>query len=135
MIKQVFAPYTEWEDWKNGMYRDVSKSEHERLVGLAAKLLSDAGSLLDAMNTTVAQWRVSAVVNLTDPTKNHRPWLGQAACCYVHKCTEVAVREAWNSLSIEVQAEANAQADIAFELFKQSAETNKQLRFRFETCQ
>lgn len=135
MIKQVFAPYTEWEDWRNGMYRDVSKADHERLVGLAAMLLSDTDALLDAMNATVNEWRVSAAVNLTDPTKNHRPWLGQAACCYVHQCTEVAVREAWNTLDSRVQAEANNQADIAFDLFKQSVDTNKQLKFRFETCQ
>lgn len=129
MIKQVYAPYTQWEDWQNGMYRDVSKDENARLVSLAVELLTNPSQLKLAMQEAVRDWRVAAAVNLTDLTKNHRPWLGQAACCIRHRCTEIAVREAWNSLSSEAQKMANLQADQVFEVF--ISERSTQLTFGF----
>jgi hypothetical protein len=131
MIRQFFAPYTQWEDWQNGMYRDVGRTEHESMVANAAKLLSNAESLKNAMTRAVNDWPISAAVNLTDQTKNHRPWLGQAACCIEFGCTETSVREAWNSIGADLQRIANKQADDVFSIFCETVDDTKQLSFRF----
>lgn len=127
MIKQVYAPYTQWEDWQNGMFRNVSKFEFEELKQRAFGLLADHVQLLAAMQRCVNEWPVSASVNLTDKTLNHRPWLGQAACCIARQCTEDATRAAWSMLSIEQQRDANAQADL---VFKNYLITNDTTRFQ-----
>jgi len=130
MSKQEFAPYYLWEDWQNGMYRDTTTDEHARLVESAAELLCCEQELEKFMLSVVAEWSVSASVNLTDDSSNHRPWIGQAACCMARGCTEIATREAWGKIGSESQKKANAAADRAFRVFKDSR--SNQLVFNFE---
>jgi hypothetical protein len=62
------------------------------------------------MQAVVDTWAIAASVNLTNLQQNRRAWLGQAACCLEHKCPEDVTREAWNTLSEDVQRSANAVA-------------------------
>jgi hypothetical protein len=113
-IKQVFAPYTQWEDWKLGMYRNArSAQEYDRMVTDSISLLKSSGLLL-SMRKACELMPVSAKVNLTNADANHRPWLGQSACLIECGANEVAVREAWSMLSAEEQAFANNCADKVF---------------------
>lgn len=131
MIRQVYAPYTEWEDWKNGMFRNVDRVEFERLKQSAFELLSSPAELLEAMRLAVDQWPIAAAVNLTDRSINHRPWLGQSACCIARRCTEDATRAAWALLNSDLQRNANAQADIVYEQYKEKIDTERQLWLEF----
>jgi prophage antirepressor-like protein len=116
-IKQFFAPYTQWEDWKLGMYRNAKSSqEHERMVAESVALLKSK-DVLQAMRKACESMPVSAKVNLTNADANHRPWLGQSACLLSCGANEVAVREAWSKLSLSEQAFANDCADRVFNDF------------------
>ena len=118
-IKQFFAPYTQWEDWKLGMYRNAKSSEDfARMVYESAELLKSP-EVLTAMRKACASMPVAAKVNLTNADANHRPWLGQSACLIMCNANEVAVREAWCALSMEEQAFANRCADrVYFEFLR-----------------
>ena len=48
-MKPDFRPYTEWEDYKAGMYGDASESDREHLTGVAVALLADQHRLVAAM--------------------------------------------------------------------------------------
>jgi hypothetical protein len=52
-------------------------------------------------------WPVAARQALRYMESGRNAWLGQATCCYAHGATSAETRQAWGSLSDEVQREAN----------------------------
>ena len=109
--RQVFHPYTSWEDWQAGMWQvpaDVT-AEMEQ----AAHILGDPQVFLSAARAMLLEWPNAAEQHLTDMAQNQRAWVGQAACCHLAGITEQATRLAWWTLTPDEQYTANAIADQA----------------------
>lgn len=112
-MKQIFHPYTEWEDFKNGMWRKVSKIEEERMLPIAIEFTGDHEKYGAAMMEVIKSWVKSCQHNLTDENINQQAWIGHAACCFKLGLPEYIVRAAWGYLTKEQQDKANQMADRA----------------------
>lgn len=141
-INQVFFHYTQWEDYKNGMYRIFSGTDNERLglVSSARELLGNPEQLLHEMVTVAFEWPISASVNLSNASRNRQAWLGQAACCHFSGCPEELTREAWNTITQDQQKAANDVADrvsLAWERKYKNDYGSRQIRLweEKEQCQ
>lgn len=129
-MKADWRPYTEWEDWQAGMYRDSSAGDRESLVAAAAGLLADQNRLASAMRGVTVEWRFAAEANLHEPP-NNRAWLGQAACCYAAGVPEELTRAAWGLLTDDQRHAANRVADRVIEEWKYRTRRNPQMEFTF----
>lgn len=109
-MKQIFYPYTVWEDYKNGMYNEDKNNRNER-VTLAVNLLSNPPKLYQAMKRVTTEWTYATEQVLTDPNMNHQAFLGQAACNIGEGVKEDETREAWGRLTNEQRYKANKIAD------------------------
>lgn len=125
-MKPDLRPYTEWEDFQAGMYRDAHSSEREPMTELAASLLSDANRLVAAMRSVTVEWRLSAEANLHE-LPNNRAWLGQAACCYTSGVPEELTRAAWGRLTDQQRITANRVADQVIDEWRYRTRRNPQM--------
>ena len=125
-MKADLRPYTEWEDFQAGMYRDAALAEREPLTGAAAALLSDQHRLLSAMRSVTTEWRLAAEANLHEPP-NNRAWLGQAACCYSAGVPEELTRAAWGRLTDSQRVAANRVADQVIDEWRYRTRRNPQM--------
>ena len=127
MIKQIYHPYWLWEDFKNGMWRKLTKEEESELLPQVIEFTGNHELYGGAMFEVIREWKYSCEHNLSDLNVNRRAWLGHAACCFKHGWPEYLVREAWNQLTSDQQFKANTMADNAireWELkYKKHAET------------
>jgi hypothetical protein len=130
-MKADWRPYTEWEDYQAGMYRDATATERAVMATNAAGLLADTLRLTAAMRAVATEWRFAAEANLHEPP-NNRAWLGQAACCYAAGSTEDATRQAWGMLTDGQRAAANAVADRVISEWKYRTKRNPQMEFCFD---
>ena len=121
-MRQKYYHYKMWEDWKNGMYRNVGREEKIPLIKAARELLSDPIRLFKVMSNVVRDWKISAEVNLTNLGENRRAWLGQAACCYACNVPEDLTRAAWNMLDLDIRIRAN---EVATRVIKNWEGENK----------
>ena len=112
MGKRVYTHFEEWEDWKAGLYRAVPAALFDTLRDQAATLLADPTGLQYSMSAVVNEWPISARVVFTNPSRNHRAWLGQAACCHHPTAPEYVTKAAWRTLTPQQQGRANSVADI-----------------------
>lgn len=127
-IKQVYYPFTEWEDYKNGMY---ATSNDEKLIKYATNLLCDKVIFYRKAKEMVSEWKISAEVNLTNLSTNRKSWIGQATCCYVHKVPESLTRLAWNSMHVHQQKSANSVAEKIIKEWESNYLDNEQERIKF----
>jgi hypothetical protein len=111
MPEQVFHPYTTWEDWQAGMWRQPLNPTAE--MGQAVHILSSPSVFLDAARRMLRDWPNAAEHNLTDLGQNRRSWVGQATCCHLARIPETSTRLAWWTLSAAEQVAANQVADQA----------------------
>jgi len=113
-MKRIFHHYKNWEDWHDGLYRlSISSADmaEEIIISRAARLLSEPDALLLAMTRVIDEWKIAAEVNLSNPSRNRRAWLGQAACCFLCGAPEDLTKLAWHRLSDAERDLANAIAD------------------------
>jgi len=110
-LRQVFAPYYEWEDFLNGMYDSHSRKDERELIAMAKGLLCDDGGFYSTCRRVVSFWKVATAVNLTNVSCNRRAWLGQASCNLEFGVPEILTRVAWNSMTEKDQLSANGVAD------------------------
>jgi hypothetical protein len=108
VFEQVFHPYTEWEDYRAGMWRCVVVDDE---AAAAVAILGDPDTFYGAATDMVAAWPNAAEHNLTNREQNRRAWIGQAACCYLTGASEAATRLAWWLLLLAERDAANAVAD------------------------
>lgn len=127
----IYKPYTQWEDWKCGMYRHIPSSQIAGYVVKSVSLLSDQVRLLSEMSSVCDEWSNSALTHLLGDMQHHRSWLGQAACCHSHGANEECTRLAWCELSQSEQRDANAVADFVYESFL-TKHGSSQLMLAFE---
>lgn len=125
-MRNSVRPYTEWEDYKAGMYQESSPEHRGQLIAAAALLLADQHKLLAAMRSVTIEWRVASDANLHE-YPNNRAWLGQAACCYATGATEDLTRSAWGVLTDQQRVLANAVADQVIDEWRRRTRRNPQL--------
>lgn len=114
-IERKYYPYTQWEDYKAGMWRDVSKDNEEWYFQKALKFTGNAEMYGKWMLKVIEKWSIACEQNLMNVEINRQAWIGQAACCLALKCPEHITRKAWNCLSKEQQDKANKKADFAIQ--------------------
>ena len=117
-MNQIYHHYSEWEDFKAGMWNTLHGAEAEICLKKAIEFTGDARLYGLWMMRVIDQWPISCEVNLTNGSINQRAWIGHAACCLSIGCPESITRQAWHHLSDIQQMEANAQADIAIRTWK-----------------
>ena len=110
-MRQIFKVYTDWEDYKNGMYSLTNPIDAEFKIKKSEELLKDPNKFYEVCLLILNNWKVSSDVNLTNKHQNRRAWLGAAACCYNHNCNETLTRVAWSKLTKNEQDIANRIAD------------------------
>lgn len=108
-MDRIYHPYTEWEDWRNGMWRQCVAVTEE--MERAAFILSQPAIFSNAAREMLRAWPAAAEHNLTNLEQNRRAWIGQATCCHRASVSESATRFAWWTLSPEARDAANAVAD------------------------
>lgn len=127
-MKRIFEKYTEWEDYKNGMYEMYNKND-EDLIRKSVYLLTNSILFLETCKYVIKDWKVTTSVHLTNNTINKKAWIGQAACNYLYKTPELLTRVAWGKLSRLQQDNANniAQKVINSYLSNSENENNTKL--------
>ena len=98
-------PYSEWEDYKSGMYDTPVDIQQEVIKSI--DLLSNKQKFKEACENVASNWPNSTSTHLHNPHINQKAWLGQAACCFNHAATERATKVAWKELSPDTQKKAN----------------------------
>lgn len=117
-MKQVYYPYTQWEDYINGMYNNIPKDKEPEMLQKAIDFTGNAVLYGSWMLKVIEKWKIACAQNLTNSGINQQAWIGHAACCMAIKCPEYITRQAWAFLSQQQQDEANYQADVAIEKWK-----------------
>jgi hypothetical protein len=121
---QVFIEYYYWEDYINGMYREVKKEDEEFFIKSDVILLKDPKEFFNSCKDVLSTYIVSCLVNLTNTSCNRKAWLGQAACNLRHNSSERCTRKAWKLLTKKEQLTANL---IAEKIIKSYETKNKKL--------
>lgn len=123
-MKQKYYHYTEWEDFKNGMYNEIKDGRPER-VSEAEKLLTDLPELYKQMTRVTKEWVKATEQNLTNTSINYQAFLGQTACAIWKGIKEDETREAWGRLSCMQRWNANRVADRVFNEWKEKYEMSE----------
>lgn len=107
-VKQVWVPYWEWEDWVNGMWRNITdKYEESKMIEAAIIFTGDYVQYGNAMKEVVHAWPRTMLNSLTNPSINKRAFLGHCAVCYKLGIPEYITRAAWQKLTDEQRAAAD----------------------------
>lgn len=111
-IKPIWINYSQWEDFKNGMYQNGNDKE---IVRQCYEILT-ADNLKENMTDTTITYEISTRVNFTNKMFNPVSWLGQATCNLLIGATAQETCQAWMMMTKEQQTKAN---DIAKEVIKE----------------
>lgn len=132
-MKKVWHKYTEWEDYKNGMWRTVTQKELNGFMLKAVEFTGNAKLYGENMLRVIKEWPISTEENLTDQSINQKAWVGHAATCLAIDCPEYITRMAWGKLTKRQQEEANAMATNAIYEWNIRYKNNddRQFYFRF----
>lgn len=117
-MERVFHPYTAWEEFKHGMWRQVTAQERRAFLDEAVMFTGNAPLYGSYMRRVIDEWPLSCEHNLTNTDMNRLAWVGHAACCLAIRCPEDITRAAWARLSQRQQDEANAQAQAAVDTWE-----------------
>lgn len=124
-MDQIFHPYTEWEDYKNGMYSD-KQVEHPLSMKINAKKMLTSPHLFEkTLKNVLEKWPISSDNMLSNKNMNRRAWLGCAACSYYYGIPENITKSVFSSLSEINQGKANKIAD---KIIKYYENKNKKIR-------
>ena len=124
MIKQVYIPYWEWEDYLNGMW---SKGDASRLQE-AITFTGDHIKYGSAMKEVITAWPRTMLNSLTNPSINKRAFLGHCAVSFKFGIQEVVTRAAWKELTDKQRYDADKVAQETIDEWLQNYErTNRKL--------
>ncbi len=129
-MKRLFEKYTEWEDYKNGMY-EMYKTEDEDLIRKSVYLLTNSVLFLEACKSVIKDWKITTSVHLTNNTINKKAWIGQASCNYLYKVPELLTRVAWGKLTKRQQETANQIAETVINSYLNNLENENNTRLHF----
>jgi hypothetical protein len=77
---QAFAPYDQWECFKSG-FHSIGFDEHH--ANQSAELYGNADLLVERSFDVLEQWPITCAVHISQ-RRNHRAWMGHAACFLSH---------------------------------------------------
>lgn len=121
-MTRQFVPWTEWECYRNGMWRLCSKEETNEMLPTAIEFTSGHRRYGSAMIDVIDAWPNSMLHFLTNTGMNRRAYLGHSAVTSATGIPESVTRAAWAYLTEEQQALANAEAKTAIELYEHEIE-------------
>lgn len=111
-----------------GMWQTVKALDRQRFVEEASDLMANPHAFVESMRLAVRKWPNSCGSALTNPSLNHRAWLGHAGCFLATGSPEETTRLAWHELDPAEQAAANAAADtVIAEWNRANAEQHDQM--------
>lgn len=119
-MQRIYHPFTLWEDWKSGMWRYTSETEKADYLQKAIEFTGNAQLYGSYMLKVLDQWPYACEHNLSNKAINRQAWIGHAACCLAINCPEDITRLAWHQLTQEQQDAANAQADMAIQIWEKN---------------
>jgi hypothetical protein len=124
-MKRFYKEFIYWEDYLNGMY-STENSDCADKINLSYLLLTNQNLFLRTCIKVVEDWKISTKVNLTNKNSNRQAWLGQSACSYLYKCTELQTRQAWAKMTDKQRYDANLIADKIINNFELNYENKNQ---------
>lgn len=107
-MKRVYIPYTEWEDWENGMWNQTAP---EGMIQKAIEFTGNAELYGSWMERVVNEWPRTMLNSLTNPSVNKRAFVGHCAVCLAIGCPEYITRLAWKQLNQEQRDAADEMAE------------------------
>lgn len=107
-IAQVYIPYWDWEDFKNGMWRRVDKIQEQEFLIKCIEFTGDHFRYGAAMKEVINKWPNTMLNTLTNSSVNHRAFVGHCACSYEFNCPEYITRMAWKELTDRQRIDADA---------------------------
>jgi hypothetical protein len=111
-MKRIYKPYTEWEDYLNGMWRKLPPEEENTMLEIAIKFTGNAELYGKAMEEVVKAWPITMQNTLSNTSVNRKAFLGHCAVQYKINCPEYITRMAWKYLSTNQRHDANKKAEI-----------------------
>lgn len=117
--------YTELEEFHpdGGMWATVPQADRPRYIESSANLMVDAHRFADAMRRALAEWPKSCDVALSNPSMNHKAWLGHAGCFLATGSPEETTRLGWHTLDAPEQAAANEAAQTVITEWRNARKT------------
>ena len=117
-IKPIWTDYTEWEDYKKGMYE--TRHDKEK-IQLAYSILTSR-FVKRYMKNTTNYFPIATKVNFTNKMFNPVSWLGQATCLLHCGAKASETCQAWVSMSKQQQDLANTAAKQVIEEWREKYE-------------
>lgn len=114
-MKQIWHPYTLWEETSHGLWRAPTKEEEQSLFNATFKVMQRTEIWGYYMSAVTSEWFYSCEHNLTHDDKNRLAWLGQASMALAIGAPESLTRKAWGMLSSEQRGAANSAATLAIQ--------------------
>lgn len=118
-IKPIWEHYSNWECYKNGMYKNGHDKE---IIKQCYEILTN-DNLKQEMHKTTITYKIATKVNFTNRMFNPVSWLGQATCNRLINATAQEVCEAWMSMTKEQQDWANNIAKEVIEEWRKKYES------------
>jgi hypothetical protein len=125
-MKRIYHRHEYCEEYKAGMWRNVSAGERQSFIDAAAGLMKDSIRFKSAMIGAMNNWPNSFENSLTSSSINGIAFLGYCGCCYAVNSPEDLTRLAWHTLSTDQQDEANRVAGKVLDMWK-SKQMDKEL--------
>ena len=116
-MKRIYNKYTDWEDFKNGMFSN-KKDGFEKMVTESFFLLTNLDLFEKACFNVIEKWPISSIENLTNTSQNRKAWIGQASCSYEYGSTESATKKAWFRMSEIEKYKANIVAEKVIKTYE-----------------
>lgn len=119
---RIYHPYTEWEDYQNGMYHETVTDD---MIKKSAYILSNECLFYETCLQILKKWPKACENHLSNKGQNRRAWLGRAASSFWGGATEKATRIAWNNLDQKTQNRANL---VAYKIIKIYEARSREIR-------
>ena len=107
-IKRVYIPYTEWEDFKNGMWSKLPSDNEPEMLLRAIEFTGNWNLYGEAMGDVLTAWPKTILNSLTNASINRRAFLGHCACQFKIGCPEYLTRQAWKELTDRQRFDADS---------------------------
>lgn len=102
-MKQVFHPFSKWEDHEHGFYNNISGGSKTEMIKNVVELFCNPEETKIYMDRVIKEWPFSCEHNLTNEGMNKIAYLGQAACSLYRGVPSTVTMEAWSKVPKEFQ--------------------------------
>ena len=119
---RIHHPWSELEEYQpdGGMWSIPAAYDRPQFVADSSALMADPNRFYLSMIRATTEWPRSTENALTNPSLNHRAWIGHAGCYLATGSPEETTRLGWHELDEPEQYAANAAADRAIQKWRES---------------